>query len=89
MEPTKAIKARWAQRRSELLNAGYKKIDGDWRKVGWAPTAGYKSKASKVGGVSAPTDLQRKVRAEKRKAFRASGYEKQNGEWVRTVKGFK
>jgi hypothetical protein len=88
-EPTAAIKARWAARRQELLGSGYKKIDGKWRKIGLAPTSGYKSRASKTGGAEAPTEFQRKVRAEKRKAFRAAGYEKQGKEWVRTVKGFK
>ena len=77
------IKARWAQRRSELKNAGYQKIGGQWRKIGWAP-----SNKPRITDMNAPvTDLQKQVRAAKRKAFMASGYQKQNGEWVRTVKG--
>jgi len=89
MEPSARIKANWARRRAELMDKGMKKVDGKWVRVGLAPTAGYKSRASKSGGVEAPTDFQRKVRAEKRKAFKAAGYEKVGKEWVRTVKGFK
>ena len=85
MKVPAAVKARWAERRAELLGKGYKKIDGDWRKIGWKP-----SDKPRITQPDKPlTDLQRKVRAEKRKAFAASGYEKQNGEWVKTVKGFK
>lgn len=89
MEPSARIKANWARRRAELMDKGMKKVDGKWVRVGLAPTAGYKSRASSSGGVEAPTDFQRKVRAEKRKAFKAAGYEKVGKEWVRTVKGFK
>lgn len=84
-----AVKARWAAKRKEFYGKGMKKIDGKWVRVGLAPTAGYKSRASKAGGAEAPTEFQRKVRAEKRKAFKAAGYEKQGKDWVRTVKGFK
>ena len=84
-----AVKARWAAKRKEFYEKGMKKIDGRWVKVGLAPTAGYKSRASRSGGVEAPSEFQRKVRAEKRKAFMASGYVKQGKEWVRNVKGFK
>jgi hypothetical protein len=89
MEPSAKIKANWARRRAELMDKGMKKVDGKWVRVGLAPTAGYKSRAKRVGGAEAPSEFQRKVRAEKRKAFKASGYEKVGKEWVRSVKGFK
>jgi hypothetical protein len=89
MEPSAKIKAGWAAKRKELYEKGMKKVDGKWVRVGLAPTAGYKSRAKRSGGVEAPSEFQRKVRAEKRKAFKASGFEKVGKEWVRTVKGFK
>ena len=89
MEPSAKIKARWAAKRKEFYEKGMKKVDGKWVRVGLAPTAGYKSRASKSGGVEAPSEFQRKVRAEKRKAFKAAGFEKVGREWVRNVKGFK
>ena len=90
MDPvSEIVKKRRAAKRQGLYDKGMKKVDGKWVRVGLAPTAGYKSKASKTGGAEAPTEFQRKVRAEKRKAFKAAGYVKSGKEWVRTVKGFK